>query len=57
LGDPSRGSLQPHWRGDGREFFYMTLDGTLMSVTLNPGPGFEFGASQPLFKTVFGSWG
>jgi hypothetical protein len=29
----------------------MTLDGTLMSVTLNPGPGFEFGASQPLFKT------
>jgi hypothetical protein len=47
----NRGGLQPHWRGDGRELFYMTLDGTLISVTLHPGPGFEFGASQPLFKT------
>jgi Tol biopolymer transport system component len=47
----NRGGLQPHWRGDGRELFYMTLDGTLVSVTLNPGPAFEFGASQPLFKT------
>ena len=47
----SHGGLQPHWRGDGQELFYMTLDGTLISVTLNPGPGFEFGASQPLFKT------
>jgi hypothetical protein len=47
----SHGGLQPLWRGDSRELFYMTLDGTLMSVPLNPGPGFECGDSQVLFKT------
>ena len=47
----SHGGLQPHWRGDGQELFYLTLDGTLMSVTLNPGRDFEFGASEPLFTT------
>jgi eukaryotic-like serine/threonine-protein kinase len=47
----SQGGLQPHWRRDGRELFYLTLDGTLMSVAVNPGPDFEFGASQPLFTT------
>jgi len=45
----SQGGLQPHWRRDGRELLYLKLDGTLMSVEVNPGPGFEFGASQPLF--------
>ena len=47
----SQGGLQPHWRRDGRELLYLKLDGTLMSVEVNPGPGFEFGASQPLFPT------
>jgi Tol biopolymer transport system component len=47
----NQGGLQPHWRRDGRELFYLTLDGTLMSVSVNPGPDFEFGASQPLFRT------
>src|SRR5262249_4256761 len=38
----SQGGLQPHWRGDGRELFYITLDGVLMSVALNPSSTFEF---------------
>jgi hypothetical protein len=47
----SRGGLQPHWRGDGRELFYLTLDGMLMAARLKPGPAFEFEASEPLFMT------
>jgi eukaryotic-like serine/threonine-protein kinase len=45
-----QGGVQPHWRRDGRELFYLTVDGTMMSVTLNPGTTFEFGLSEPLFK-------
>jgi len=47
----SQGGLQPHWRRDGRELFYLKPDGTLMSVPVDHGSGFEFGASQPLFAT------
>ena len=47
----SQGALQPHWRRDGRELYYVRLDGTLTSVAVNPGPRFEFGAAQPLFPT------
>jgi len=48
-----QGGVQPHWRGDGRELSYLTLDGTLTSVAVNPGPNLEFGASEPLFTTGF----
>jgi Tol biopolymer transport system component len=47
----SQGGLQPHWRSDGRELFYLKPDGTLMSVPVHPGSSFEFGAPQELFKT------
>ena len=47
----SQGGLLPHWRRDGRELFYLRLDGMLMSVSVNPGPVFEFGAAEPLFQT------
>jgi eukaryotic-like serine/threonine-protein kinase len=47
----NQGGLQPHWRHDGRELFYLKLDGRLMSVAVNPGPSFDFGASQSLFTT------
>ena len=43
--------LHPQWRNDGRELFYLTLDGTLMAVSVNPGPTFEFRGPQPLFET------
>jgi Tol biopolymer transport system component len=47
----SQGGAQPHWRRDGRELFYLRLDGTLMSVPVNLGSGFDFGAAHPLFST------
>src|SRR5580704_12235369 len=47
----NQGGLHPMWRKDGRELFYLTLDGTLMAVAVNSGPTFEFGASQALFET------
>jgi Tol biopolymer transport system component len=49
----NQGGMQPHWRRDGHELSYLTLDGTLISVPVNPGPTFEFGASEPLFITGF----
>jgi Tol biopolymer transport system component len=47
------GGLQPHWRRDGRELFYLTLDGMVMSITVNPDPPLELGASETLFTTEF----
>lgn len=47
----NHGGLLPHWRSDGRELFYLTLEGTLMVVALNPGATFEFGTPQALFET------
>jgi eukaryotic-like serine/threonine-protein kinase len=47
----SEGGVLPHWRGDGRELFYMAPDGTLMAVPVNAGGTFQFGASHALFTT------
>ena len=47
----NQGGLHPQWRSDGRELFYVTLDGSLMAVAVTPGPTFEFGAPQRLFET------
>jgi Tol biopolymer transport system component len=47
----NQGGLHPQWRSDGRELFYVTLDGTLMAVAVTPGPTFEFGPPQRLFET------
>jgi eukaryotic-like serine/threonine-protein kinase len=41
----------PWWRADGRELFYMSRDGKLMSVPITPGPASEFGAPTVLFQT------
>jgi Tol biopolymer transport system component len=43
----------PHWRGDGRELYYMTSDGDLMVVPVDPG-GASFQAGQPrlLFRSA-----
>ena len=49
----SGGGSQPNWRADGRELFYLALDGTMMAVPIevtNSGllvPDLP----QPLFKT------
>jgi Tol biopolymer transport system component len=39
-----------HWRQDGRELFYLSLDGAVMSVPVTAGPGSHAGTPEPLFK-------
>ena len=43
------GGLQPRWRRDGKELFYIATDGKLMAVKVKTAPEFEAGAPQPLF--------
>jgi dipeptidyl aminopeptidase/acylaminoacyl peptidase len=45
------GGVQPLWRQDGRELFYLTPNGTLMSVGIRTGPAFEADTPKPLFRT------
>jgi hypothetical protein len=48
----SGGGAQPHWRSDGKEFFYISPDRTLMSVDVNSAAAtFETSAPKPLFAT------
>ncbi len=44
------GGVQPRWRRDGKELFYISTDQKLMAVPLKGGNGFEAGAPQPLFE-------
>ena len=47
----SAGGEQPRWRGDGRELFYMALDGTVMSVAADGrSSAFQVGQASPLFR-------
>jgi Tol biopolymer transport system component len=46
------GGMQPKWRGDGQELFYIAEDGQLMSVAVKTGGAeFEYSAARALFKT------
>ena len=47
----TQGGMQPRWRADGRELFYVQLDGSLMRVALEAGASLRAAAPQPLFKT------
>jgi Tol biopolymer transport system component len=42
------GGYEPRWRADGREVYYLSLDGRLMAVSVGPGP--SFGVPEPLFQ-------
>jgi len=44
------GGIQPRWRNDGRELFYIAEDGKLMAVPVNAGATFEFGSPSVLFE-------
>ena len=46
---PIVGGLQPRWRRDGRELFYVGLDGKLMAVTVKTEGRFEHSAPTRLF--------
>jgi serine/threonine protein kinase/Tol biopolymer transport system component len=44
------GGESPHWRYDGKEMFYMTKDGAMMSVEIDMKNGFQPGVPKQLFK-------
>jgi Tol biopolymer transport system component/predicted Ser/Thr protein kinase len=48
----TEGGSEPMWRADGKEIFYVALDGTMMAVPIESGEGlFRPGAPKPLFQT------
>jgi len=51
----SGGGYQPRWRRDGKELFYFTEEGRLMSVEVAPGAAFHASAPKFLFQApIFG---
>ncbi len=42
---------QPVWRADGRELFYLGMDGVLMAVDVQTSPDFMSGLPRPQFQT------
>ncbi len=53
----ARGGVQPRWRGDGSELYYLARDGTLVAVGVRTGPRFEDRDQTVLFKEQFGNEG
>jgi Tol biopolymer transport system component len=48
----SEGGVQPRWRRDGRELFYIAADGKLIAAEVKGASSmFEIGASKELFQT------
>jgi len=45
------GGVQPRWRADGREMYYLAPDGTMMSVNVEEGSALRLSRPQPLFRT------
>ena len=45
------GGVEPRWRHDGRELFYLSPEGGLMSVDITLEPQFAVGQARELFKT------
>jgi eukaryotic-like serine/threonine-protein kinase len=50
----SGGGGTPLWRGDGKELFYISPDGTATAVEVKAGVTFQVGAPKPLFKVPAG---
>ena len=45
------GGVQPRWRRDGKELFYISPDSKLMAVAVKTQPEFQSGTPQALFMT------
>ena len=45
------GGVQPRWRRDGKELFYLGLDGRIMAVDLRIDSTIDAGVPRPLFNT------
>jgi serine/threonine protein kinase/Tol biopolymer transport system component len=46
------GGAQGRWRADGKELFFLGLDGKMMAVDVKPGQTIETGAPRMLFQTA-----
>jgi Tol biopolymer transport system component/predicted Ser/Thr protein kinase len=46
------GGEQPRWRGDGKELFYLSLDGKMMAAPVISGTNFDSGTPVTLFQTA-----
>jgi len=47
----TNGGVEPRWRKDGKELFYLSLERKLMTVEVKTVPTFEYGAPKELFQT------
>ena len=47
----SAGGCQPMWRKDGKELFYLTLDGKLMAAEVKSGASLQTGIPRMLFQS------
>jgi hypothetical protein len=47
----THGGVQPRWRSDGKELFYLASDQYLMSVPVTAASTFEVGQPTALFRT------
>jgi dipeptidyl aminopeptidase/acylaminoacyl peptidase len=45
------GGVQPRWRRNGKELFYISPDSKMMAVEVSTQPVFQSGTPQPLFQT------
>ena len=55
----NNGGVRPLWRRDGKEIYYLALDGKLMAVDITIGTEVQPGTPRPLFDTkmtVFADW-
>jgi len=48
----NKGGRRPAWRSDGKELFYLTLEGKLMGVEIKLGSSFEPGVPRELFDVA-----
>ena len=46
------GGSSPKWRADGRELYYIGLDGAIMATEIEPGPDARIGIPRLLFRTT-----
>ena len=53
----TQGGVEPRWRRDGKELFYVSLDGTLVAVPLQTEGNFQAGAPRGLFKARVSNFG
>jgi Tol biopolymer transport system component len=51
------GGCAPHWRKDGKELFYLSQHGAVMSVDVKTGSTIQTGTPRALFQPAVGEYG